>query len=173
MDKYNFFKQQGAVRPTPEQQLDTKLFFQNASEIYAHFNEWKDNDRFYFTPLFLEMTYSCAGWVAEMAPDPVWLGSFVTAILQHPELFQYKCPKCRETVLPHRAVGSPLSGVVHLEGRCECGWHGHEQVSGWRQRAIALRDQTASDMLRYRKYKLFHPTVQPSTVKELVEQITS
>ena len=62
MKEYNFFKQQGAVRPTSEQLLDTKLFYLNAVEIYARFNDWKDNDRFYFTPLYMQMTYSCAGW---------------------------------------------------------------------------------------------------------------
>ena len=70
MDKYNFFKQVGE-RPTAEQLLDTKLFYQHSAEIYSHFDEWKDNDKFYFIPLFMQMTYSCAGWVAEMAPDPV------------------------------------------------------------------------------------------------------
>ena len=35
MKEYNFFKQQGAVRPAPEQLLDTKLFYQNAVEIYS------------------------------------------------------------------------------------------------------------------------------------------
>ena len=93
MDKYNFFKQ-GGERSTAEQLLDTKLFYQHSAEIYARFNEWKDNDKFYFIPLYLQMTYCCAGWVAEMAPDPVWLGSFVRCTQEHPELFQYKCPNC-------------------------------------------------------------------------------
>ena len=69
MDKYNFFKK-GGLRPSQEQVLDTTLFYQNSPEIYARFDEWKDIDRFYYIPLYLEMTYSC-GWVAEMAPDPV------------------------------------------------------------------------------------------------------
>ena len=143
MDKYNFFKK-GGLRPSQEQLLDTKLFYQNAPEIYARFDEWKDVDRFYYIPLYLEMTYSC-GWVAEMAPDPVWLGSFVRCTLEHPELFQYCCPGCGKVVHPYRYVGSPLSGVVHLEGRCECGWHGVEEVSGWRVRATALRDTIRRD----------------------------
>ena len=107
MDKYNFFKQ-GGERPTAEQLLDTKLFYQHSTEIYAHFDEWKDNDKFYFIPLFMQMTYSCAGWVAEIAPDPVWLGSFVRCTLEHPDLFQYKCPNCGRIVLPHRYCGSPF-----------------------------------------------------------------
>ena len=45
----------------------------------------------------MEMTYSC-GWVAEMASDPVWLGSFVRCTLEHPELFRYHCPACGKVV---------------------------------------------------------------------------
>jgi len=168
MKEYNFFKQQGAVRPTEEQLLDTKLFYQNAVEIYARFEDWKDNDRFYFIPLYMQMTYSCAGWVAEMAPDPVWLGSFVSAVRSHPELFQFKCPECGKTVFPYRTVGSPLSGRVDLEGRCECGWHGDESVSGWRQRAIALRDQLAHDKGRHRIFRLWHPESDALTIKGLL-----
>ena len=168
MDKYNFFKK-GGLRPTAEQLLDTKLFYQNAPEIYARFDEWKDVDRFYYIPLYLEMTYSCAGWVAEIAPDPVWLGSFVRCTLEHPDLFQYPCPTCGKVVHPYRYVGSPLSGIVHLEGRCDCGWHGIEEVSGWRVRAIALRDQTANDKLWYRKFRLLHPGAETTTVESLQE----
>lgn len=167
MKKYNFFKQD-ALRPSEEQRLRTKVFYQNTGEIYARYNDWKDIDKFYFIPLYLEMTYSC-GWVAEIAPDPVWLGSFVRCTLEHPELFQYRCPDCGKVVHPYRYVGSPLSGVVHLEGRCECGWHGIEEASGWRFRAIVLRDQMASDKARYRKYKLFHPKAHFSTIEGLVE----
>ena len=168
MDKYTFFKK-GGLRPSQEQLLDTKLFYQNAPEIYVRFEKWKDVDRFYFIPLYMEMTYSCAGWVAEIAPDPVWLGSFVRCTIEHPELFQYRCPDCGKVVHPYRYVGSPLSGVVHLDGRCECGWKGMEQVSGWRLRATALRDQIASDKLRYHKHRLLHPCTEASTVEELLE----
>ena len=167
MDKYNFFKQ-GGVRPTAEQLLDTRLFYLNSVEIYSRFDEWKDNDKLYFIPLYMEMTYSI-GWVAEIAPDPVWLGSFVRCTLDHPELFQYKCPDCGKTVLPFRYVGSPLSGIVHLEGRCECGWKGHEEVSGWRIRATTLRNQIANDIARNRRFRLFHPGSKPASINELVK----
>ena len=76
MDKNNFFKKNG-LRPSEEQRLLTKPFYRNANAIYAHYDEWKDNDRFYFIPLYMEMTYCVAGIVSELAPDPVWLGSFV------------------------------------------------------------------------------------------------
>ena len=169
--KYNFFKQV-ALHPTEEQLRLTKVFYQNAVEIYASYDDWKDIDKFYFIPLYLEMTYSC-GWVAEMAPDPVWLGSFVRCTLEHPDLFQYKCPKCGKTVFPYRYCGSPLSGRVDLEGRCNCGWKGYEMVSGWRLRATALRDQLASDKARYWKYRLLHPTIGASTVEEMIQWLLS
>ena len=170
MDKYNFFKK-GGLRPTAEQLLDTKLFYQNAPEIYARFEEWKDIDRFYYIPLYLEMTYSC-GWVAEMAPDPVWLGSFVRCTLEHPELFQYHCPACGMVVQPYRYVGSPLSGVVHLEGRCVCGWHGVDEVSGWRIRSIALRDTIRHDSGLWKRLRR-RITGEYSTVSELLERLKS
>lgn len=166
MKKYNFFKTDG-LRPSQEQLLDTQLFYQNAPEIYARFDEWKDIDRFYFIPLYMEMTYSC-GWVAEIAPDPVWLGSFVRCTLEHPELFQYKCPECGKTVFPYRNVGSPLSGVVHLEGRCECGWKGFWEVTGWRVRAITLRDTLQEDKARWRRFHRQRNT-EALTVAELLE----
>lgn len=167
MKKYNFFKQD-ALRPTEEQRLRTKLFYQNSVEIYARFDDWKDIDKFYFIPLYMEMTYSC-GWVAEIAPDPVWLGSFVRCTLEHPDLFQYRCPACGKVVHPYRYTGSPLSGIVHLEGRCECGWHCVEEVSGWRLRANSLRDQIASDKLRCRRFRLLHLGAEALTVEELLE----
>ena len=165
MKKYNFFKQD-AKRPTEEQRLQTQLFYENAQEIYARFDEWKNDDRFYFIPLYLEMTYSC-GWVAEMAPDPVWLGSFVRCSLEHPDLFQFKCPGCGRTVLPYRYNGSPLSGRVDLEGKCECGWKGYEMVSGWRIRSIAIRDQAALDKSRFLRLNRHIPGIMPATVLQL------
>ena len=170
MKKYDFFKKDWTC-PTDEQLLDTKLFYQNSVEIYAHYDQWKDIDRFYRIPLYLRMTYSC-GWVAEIAPDPVWLGSFVRCTLEHPELFQYQCPECGKVVHPHRYVGSPLSGVVHLEGRCECGWHGFEEVSGWNLRATTLRDTISQDnTLRKRlRRKIKGET---STIAELLKWLKS
>ena len=170
MDKYDFFKQ-GCARLTVEQLLDTKLFYQNSADIYAYYHQWKDDDRFYFIPLHMQMTYSCAGWVAEIAPDPVWLGSFVRCSLEHPNLFQYKCPECGKVVYPYRYAGSPLSGVVNLESRCECGGHSVEEVSGWRLRAKTLRDQINKDKSRYRKYKIFNLGTNAVSVDVLVKSL--
>ena len=170
MDKYNFFKK-GGLRPSEEQLLDTKLFFCHANEVYARFEDWKDIDKFYFIPLYMEMTYSCSGWVAEMAPDPVWLGSFVRCTLDHPDLFQYQCPRCGKSVFPFRYVGSPLSGRVDLEGYCDCGWKGYKLVSGWFVRGEALRNQLDKDKFRYEKYKFLHHGAEPSSCKDLLEFI--
>jgi len=171
MDRNKFFKRVN-VRPTEEQQLLTRSFYANSVEIYEGFERWKSIDRFYFTPLYLEMTYCIGGIPAEFAPDPVWLGSFVQCTLNHPDLFQYKCPKCGKTILPYRYVGSPLSGRVDLEGRCSCGWKGYEMVSGWFIRGEALREQLAADKLRYKKFRLLHPGSEASTVGELMEWLT-
>ena len=167
MDKNSFFKKDG-LRPSEEQRLLTKLFYRNSNVIYAHFDAWKSIDRFYFIPLYMEMTYCVAGIPSELAPDSVWLGSFVQCTLNHPELFQYKCPKCGKTVFPYRYVGSPMSGRVDLEGYCDCGWEGYEMVSGWFIRGEALRTQIAADKLRHGKYKLLHPGAKAATIDELL-----
>ena len=168
MDKYNFFKKD-ASRPDAGLLSDTKLFYRNAAEICARFDKWKGVDSLYFIPLYMEMTYTVGGIVAEMAPDPVWLGSFVRCTLNHPELFQFRCPECGRAVLPYRCCGSPLSGRVDLEGRCSCGWSGFESVSGWRQRAVALRDQLSADKARHRWYRILHPSSAPATVEQLLD----
>ena len=151
MQKYDFFKK-GGLRPSEEQLLHTQVFYRHSSGIYAHFDKWKDIDSFYFLPLYLEMTYTC-GWTAEMAPDPVWLGSFIQCNLKHPDLFQVTCPHCKQPVYPYRYAGSPLSGRVDLEYECSCGRKGYETVSGWHIRANALRDQIKADTPRFRKYE--------------------
>lgn len=171
MDKNYFFKKD-ALRPTEEQRLLTKPFYQHANEIYQRFNYWKDIDRFYFIPLYLEMTYSINGIVAELAPDPVWLGSFIRCTLEHPDLFQFKCPKCGKTVHPFRYAGSPLSGRVDLEGYCDCGWRGFESVSGWFKRGETLREQLAADRFRHSRYKLLHLYAEQATIDELLASLT-
>ena len=167
MDK-NIFIRKTALRPTEEQRLLTHPFYSHANELYARFDEWKDIDQFYFIPLYLEMTYTIAGITSELAPDPVWLGSFVQAIRNHPNLFQFQCPGCGKTVLPFRFVGSPLSGRVDLEGYCDCGWRGYKTVSGWFVRGETLRTQIAADTLRYHKFRMLHPGNRPATIEELL-----
>ena len=165
MDKNEFFCKGGPV-PSNKQLLDTRLFYHNSGVIYSRYKDWIDNDRFYFIPLFMRMTYSICGAGIELAPDPVWLGSFVRCTLQHPDLFQYKCPKCGKTVLPVRYCGSPLSGRVDLEGECSCGWDGYEIVSGWFIRGETLRETINSDQYRHAKSGF-----NPATVKELLDYL--
>ena len=168
MGKYNFFKQ-SAMRRNEEQRILTKQFYNKAYEIYERFDDWKDLDRFYFIPLYLEMTYSVNGMVLEMAPDPVWMGSFVQCSLDHPGLFQFKCHRCKSEIFPFRYVGSALSGRVDLEYKCKCGKKGYESVSGWRIRATALRDQLARDEVR--KSKFIQDTLggdHPADINELL-----
>lgn len=171
MDK-NIFIRKSALRPTEEQRLFTKQFYQHANEIYRRFDDWKDKEQFYFIPLYQEMTYSINGIVSELAPDPVWLGSFVRCILDHPDLFHYACPKCGKTVFPYRYVGSPLSGRVDLEGCCNCGWRGFETVSGWFKRGEALRKQLAVDRPRHVRYILFNRNLKTSSIEELLMLLT-
>ena len=170
MDK-NIFIRKSALRPTEEQRLLTKPFYQSANTIYQHFDDWKGIDRFYFIPLYLEMTYSINGIIAELAPDPVWLGSFVQTIRDHPDLFQFQCPDCGKTEFPYRFVGSPLSGRVDLEGYCDCGWKGYKAVSGWFNRGEVLREQLGADKRRHNKYKLLHLNTGPATIEELLDTI--
>jgi hypothetical protein len=99
------------------------------------------------------MTYRC-GWITEMAPDPVPLGTFVRCTLEHPELFQFTCPACGRTLLPYRYNGSPLSGRVDLEGKCACGWEGARTVSGWQLRSQTLRDTLRQDRNRLRRFRI-------------------
>ena len=115
------------------------------NEIYAHFDAWKDIDRFYFIPLKRNMTYSINGYRISMADEPLYLGSFIRTSLEHPDLFSFPCPHCGKRLYPYSYNGSPLSGRVDLEGKCECGWEGFDVVSGWRTRAMILRETISKD----------------------------
>ena len=116
----------------------------------------------------MRMIYSCCGWAAEIAPDPVWLGSLVGNSFEHPELFTLTCPECGKAVYAHYYNGSPLSGAVHMSGKCDCGWEGYEAVRGWWERATALRDRLAADTPRHRRFRFLHPKTEPATVEELL-----
>lgn len=144
------------------------LFVRHANEIYAHFNDWKSIDRFYFIPLELDMTYFIDGHRISMADGPLYLGTFVRTVLEHPELFQFKCPACGKVVLPYRFCGSPLSGRVDLEGACNCGWEGFESVSGWHIRAEALRAQISKDKRRLRMSRLLQTGIRSASIRDLL-----
>ena len=102
----------------------TKLYSRHASTLFAHFDEWKGNDAFYFVELRLDMAYvASSGLIAEIAHPPYYLGTMVRNTLLHPELFACECPH------GHRAYaytysGSPLSGSVSQAMACPvCGWN--------------------------------------------------
>ena len=147
--------------------LDTIRFFRNSREIYCHFDDWKNIDRFYFIPLRLDMTYYIGGLSLCMADGPVHLCTFIRNSLEHPDLFSFKCPKCGKTLYPYGYNGSPLSGRVDLQSTCDCGWGGCEMVSGWRPRSVALKATQKSDSWRHRLFKL--KGGRPATIRELLD----
>ena len=138
------------------------------NEFYAHFDAWKDIDRFYFIPLKRNMTYSINGYRISMADEPLYLGSFIRTSLEHPALFSFHCPHCGKQLFPYSYNGSPLSGRVDLEAECpECGWKGYKMVSGWRVRSEALKATQTADRRRLRWVKLLHWRFASSTIQDL------
>ena len=71
----------------------TKLYSRHASTLFAHYDEWKDNDAFYFIELRLDMAYvASSGLIAEIAHPPYFLGTMVRNSLLNPDLFACECP---------------------------------------------------------------------------------
>ena len=135
-------------------------------QIYAHFDAWKDIDRFYFIPLKLDLTYSINGYRISMADEPLYLGSFIRTSLEHPELFSFPCPHCGKRLYPYSYNGSPLSGRVDLEATCpECSWNGSVTVSGWHIRSQALKATQCTDKFRRLRTKLLHSTFKAETIE--------
>ena len=160
-----------ALRPDDEFRLDTLRFFRNANEIYRRFNDWKDNDRFYFIPLKLNMTYVVGGIATRMAEPPIYLGTFVRNTLDHEDLFTAPCPNCGHRLLPYSYNGSPVSGRVDLQATCpECGWDKYVMVSGWHVRSQALKATQQADRVRLLRVNYLRPKgFNPATVEELLE----
>lgn len=156
-----------ALRLGDEFWLDTIRFFRNAGIIYRRYDDWKNIDRFYFIPLKMMMTYSVGGMALRMADDPIFLGTFIRNTFEHEDLFTAPCPRCGRKLFPYGYSGSPLSGRVDLEAKCECGWDDFVIVSGWRIRSQALRDTQNLDKRRYKNFKLSHQ--QSASIQELLE----
>ena len=172
MKKDLFFKvEQQALRSGDEFWLDTIHFFRNANEIYARYDDWKDNDKFYFIPLKLDMSYHINGMQICMADGPVYLGSFIRNTFEHKDLFTAPCPKCGHTIYPYGYNGSPLSGRVDLEATCSCGWEDFVIVKGWRIRSEALKTTQKEDKGRLLRARLFHPGFKVETIQSLVEYL--
>ena len=107
MKKYNFFKQD-AVRPTEEQRLQTKLFYENAREIYSRFDEWKDDDRFYFIPLYYDENPGYINVFRLVSDTPVDV--IIPIISHHDNLHSYYN-------LQGRKVTHPTHGIYITNGR--------------------------------------------------------
>lgn len=143
------FTRKGKERPQDAKGAATDLYFANAAAIISSFDSWKDDDRFYFIALDLDLSYHLGTHVVLMAEPPYHLGTIVRCALDHPELFSFLCPTCGERVYAYTLNGSPQSGRVDLSGVCpRCGWRGGVSVSGWRSRSIVLRETQREDSQR-------------------------
>ena len=148
-----------------------KLYCRHAATLIRHFDEWRDDPRYYFIELRLDMTYYCAGLAARIADPPYHLGTIVRNSLENPELFSCGCPS------GHRAYayaynGSPLSGRFDLGMACpECGWNAWVSRSGWRVRSEALRATQAEDAERLKDVKLLHPDFRVADLRDLLRSL--
>lgn len=150
----------------------TKLYSRHASTLFAHFDEWKDNDAFYFVELRLDMAYvASSGLIAEIAHPPYYLGTMVRNSFLHPELFACECPH------GHRAYaytysGSPLSGSVSQAMACPvCGWNQWIQRSGWHSRSRALTATQAEDQERLHCIQESDPDFHPADLRDLLRSL--
>ena len=148
-----------------------KLFCRHAATLIRRFDEWRDDPRYYFIELRLDMTYYCAGLAARVADPPYHLGTVIRNSLENPELFSCGCPS------GHRAYayaynGSPLSGRFDLGMACpECGWNAWVSRSGWRVRSEALRAVQAEDTERLNAVNLLLPDFRAADLRDLLRSL--
>ena len=122
-----------------------KLYGRHAATLIHHFDEWKDDPRYYFIELRLDMTYVSSAFVARVANPPYHLGTIIRNSLENPELFSCEC-SCGHHAFAYSYSGSPLSGRFDLGMACpECGWNGWVTRSGWKVRSETLRATQAED----------------------------
>lgn len=113
MDKYNFLKQD-ALRLTEEQLLHTKVFYQNAGELYARYDDWKDSDNFYFIPPLhgddLQLLWlgcrDCSRSCLAGLLYPLHFGASGTIPVQVPEVWKDGTPIPLRWLTPQRPCGS-------------------------------------------------------------------
>ena len=154
--------------PQGDERIAVRLYYKHADILLQHFDEWKDNPRFYFIPLKLNMAYFCAGGATAVALPPYYLGTILRNSLEHPELFSVPC-ECGHTAYAYAYNGSPLSGRFDLICACpDCGKHIKACESGWRIRSEALRATQNEDLHRGRRMALLHPGFEPATIQELL-----
>ena len=148
-----------------------KLYCRHAATLIRRFDEWRDDPRYYFIELRLDMTNYCAGLAARVADPPYHLGTVVRNSLETPELFSCGCPS------GHRAYayaynGSPLSGRFDLGMACpECGWNAWVTRSGWRVRSEALRAAQVEDAERLKAVKLLLPDFRAADLRDLLRSL--
>ena len=148
-----------------------KLYCRHAATLIRHFDEWRDDPRYYFIELRLDMTYYCAGFATRVADPPYHLGTVIRNSLENPGLFSCECPS------GHRAYayaynGSPLSGRFDLGMACpECGWNAWVSRSGWKVRSEALRATQAEDAGRLQMVKFLHPGFRAADLRDLLRSL--
>ena len=138
--------------------------------IYSHYDEWKDNDRFYFIPLEMRLLYARPPGGIFMVPDPVFLGTFVRNNIEFSDFFSASCPGCGHRLYPYHIDGCPASERVDLQlSCCDCGWEGMVRVGGWHMRSEMLKLTQAKDRLRLERLLLTKPGFKAADLKGFME----
>ena len=157
---------QGEVRPSDATRAATRLYLRHAAALIGSFDSWKEDPRYYYIELGLNMAYFVGGVVARIADPPYRLGTIIRCSLEHPELFSFDCPGCGSY------NGSPLSGRFDLSGACpECGWRGYVRKSGWWVRSNALKTVQKEDRGRLLGVRLLKPAFRPAAIEDLLREI--
>lgn len=172
MKQKNPVTQVGELRPQDALRRTTRLYITHAATLIQSFDNWKDNPRYYYIELGLDMAYCIGGLVARIADPPYYLGSIVRNSLQNPELFSFSCPECGKKIYSHSYNGSPLSGRFDLSGVCpSCGWRGYDMQSGWKVRSEALRAVQKTDMRRLRRVRFWNLGFKSASIEELLQEL--
>ena len=172
MKQKDIISRGGIVRPSDATRKATRLYLRCANSLIQSFDCWKDNLRYYYIELGLDMAYHIGGLVARIAEPPYHLGTIVRNSLENPELFSFSCPECGETVYSSNYNGSPLSGRFDLSGRCpSCRLKGYVSASGWRVRSDALRAVQKTDLRRLRWVRFWNPLFKPAPIEALLREL--
>ena len=172
MKQKNPVTQVSELRPQDALRRTTRLYITHAATLIQSFDNWKDNPRYYYIELGLDMAYCVGGIIARIAEPPYYLGTIVRNSLQNPELFSFSCPECGTTIYSHSYNGSPLSGRFDLSGVCpSCGWRGYVMQSGWKVRSEALKALQKEDRRRLARLRFWHPGFEPLPIEDLLRDI--
>ena len=160
---------QELIRPADPLRAETRLYLRHADALISAFDSYRDNDRFYFIELGLDMTYYLGGMPLRLAEPPYHLGTIIRNSLRNPDLFSGTCPGCGRMLYAHSFNGSPLSGRIDLSFKCpDCGWNKYLMVSGWKVRHEALQNTQKEDRLRFLKAKALNPGFGAAGIRELL-----